>query len=442
MKERYPAAANDRAHYKDPLGTSALCVSDKEVLKAIRSFPAGSSGGPDGLRPKHIIDLVCCKTVGHELLSALTCFINMLLDGRCHPDIMPVLFRGTLTALQKKAGGIQPIAVGYTWRHIAARCANTYAITKLADYFALFQLGVGVRCGCEAAVHATRRFVQRMPNYYVIAKLDFTNAFNSLHRDSMLEAVFQNIPEIYKFCHLAYGKASFLRYGSWTVVFEEGTQQGDTLGPLLFCLTIQPLLSSLDSELVIGYIDDITLGGSFSSVHNDVVLIKSRGLNAGCVLNINKCELISPSPCSCSQSPILSQFIQLKPDESILLGAPLLSGPALDNTLTKKFNEMSRLSVNLRLISSHDALIVLKYALSTPRILHLLRGSPCYGHSVIGDIDRLLRSNVSYIANVDPTDQQWTQASLSIRDGGLGIRRASALALSAFLSSAANKSVL
>ena len=139
---------------------------------------------------------------------------------------------------------------------------------------------------------------------YVIAKLDFTNAFNSLHRDSMLDAVFQNIPEIYKFCHLAYGKASFLRYGSWTVVSEEGTQQGNPLGPLLFCLTIQPLLSSLDSELVIGYIDDITLGGSLSSVHNDVVLIKSCGLNAGCVLNIDKCELISPSPCSCSQSPV------------------------------------------------------------------------------------------------------------------------------------------
>ena len=128
----------------------------------------------------------------------------MLLDGRCHPDVMPVLFGGNLTALQKKAGGIRPIAVGYTWRRIAAKCANAYATIKLADYFAPIKLGIGVSGGCEAAVHTTRRFVQTMPTDYVIAKLDFTNAFNTLHRDSMLDAVFQNIPEIYKFCHLAY----------------------------------------------------------------------------------------------------------------------------------------------------------------------------------------------------------------------------------------------
>jgi len=38
----------------------------------------------------------------------------------------------------------------------------------------------------------------------VIAKLDFSNAFNCLQRDSMLEAVSQQIPEIYNYCHSAY----------------------------------------------------------------------------------------------------------------------------------------------------------------------------------------------------------------------------------------------
>ena len=57
------------------------------------------------------------------------------------------------------------------------------------DYFAPIQLGVGVIGGCQSAVHATRRFMESMPNEFVIAKLDFTNAFNNLRRDAMLEAV-------------------------------------------------------------------------------------------------------------------------------------------------------------------------------------------------------------------------------------------------------------
>ena len=42
-----------------------------------------------------------------------------------------------------------------------------------------------------------------MPDDQVIVKLDFTNAFNSLHRDAMLDAVSARISAIYKFCHLA-----------------------------------------------------------------------------------------------------------------------------------------------------------------------------------------------------------------------------------------------
>ena len=72
---------------------------------------------------------------------------------------------------------------------IAAKCANSYTTSRLGDYFTPIQLGVGVSGGFESAVHASRRFMESMPNEFVIAKLDFTNAFNNLRRDAMLEAV-------------------------------------------------------------------------------------------------------------------------------------------------------------------------------------------------------------------------------------------------------------
>ena len=64
----------------------------------------------------------------------------------------------------------------------------------------------------------------------------------------MLEAVYKTVPEIYKFCHLSYSQLTELRYGSRSILLEEGTQQGDPIGPLLFCITIQPLLHMLRSE--------------------------------------------------------------------------------------------------------------------------------------------------------------------------------------------------
>ena len=53
------------------------------------------------------------------------------------------------------------------------------------DYFAPIQLGVGVSGGSESAIHATRRFIESMPNEFVIAKLNFTNAFNNLRRGAI-----------------------------------------------------------------------------------------------------------------------------------------------------------------------------------------------------------------------------------------------------------------
>ena len=227
-------------------------------MTAIRTFPPGSAGGPDGIRPQHIVDMVCCRVNGPALLIAITAFVNMLLDGKCSPAVTPILFGGTLMALEKKTGGIRPIAIGYTLRRIAAKCANAHATAVLADYLQPLQLGVGTPGGCEAAVHATRRYMESMPDGHCVVKLDFTNAFNSLRRDAMLEGVQQRIPGIYKFVHLAYSQPTQLIYQGHIIWSRQGPQQGDPDGTALFCNTIQPLLQTLQSELKEGYVDDVT----------------------------------------------------------------------------------------------------------------------------------------------------------------------------------------
>ena len=54
----------------------------------------------------------------------------------------------------------------------------------------------------------------------------------------------------------------------------EGVEQGDLLGPLLFCLTTQPLVLKLKSEFKVFYLDEGTLGGPVQDVLYDFRLVE------------------------------------------------------------------------------------------------------------------------------------------------------------------------
>ena len=69
-------------------------------------------------------------------------------------------------------------------------------------------------------------------------------------------------------------------------------KQGDPLGPLLFSLTLHPLLEGLLSDLRIAYLDDISLGGDGVDLVLDLERIIAGGKEIGLQLNIGKCEII------------------------------------------------------------------------------------------------------------------------------------------------------
>ena len=59
-------------------------------------------------------------------------------------------------------------------------------------------------------------------------------------------------------------------------------------------------------------------------------------------------------------------------------------------------------------------------------------------NTLLAQFDNTLRAALSVILKVDLNDDQWAQASLPVRNGGLGIRSAQMLAPSAFLAAAAS----
>jgi hypothetical protein len=209
----------------------------------------------------------------------------------------------------------------------------------------------------------------------VLVKLDFSNAVNCIHRDAVLLAVHDKLPEIFNFYRLTYGQSSILAFGDFQILSAEGIQQGDPLGLLLFCLSIQPLLSSLQSALTIGFMDDLTLGGHLDDVVNDVHLINRLGTDLSHHLNTSKCEIICFSVDS-QPSPMLQSFIHVLPTDATLLGAPCLAGRMLDTALNDCCVELRRAIERLALLDSHDALVILRPSFSAPKMTYLLRCSP------------------------------------------------------------------
>jgi len=109
----------------------------------------------------------------------------------------------------------------------------------------------------------------------------------------------------------------------------------------------------------------------------------------------------------------------------------------MNDALSAMYGDLELAIERLKLISAHDALILLKSCLGGPKFQYILRTSPCCGHSVLAQFDDLRRSAVTKICNTALTDDQWIQASLPVWSGVWGFEDCPSLHQRLFLASAA-----
>lgn len=404
-------------------------------MAAIKSFPPGSAGGPDGLRPQHIKDLTSASAgdAGQRLLGRLTDFANLCLAGRVPAAIQPVFCGASLCALNKKGGGIRPIAVGNTLRRLVAKAACKAVMVKMAAKFMPVQLGFGVPHATEAAAHAARAYISSLQPGQGLLKLDFKNAFNTVRRDSMLQTVHEELPELYPFVHMSYATTSLLNFGDHMLLSDEGFQQGDPLGPLLFCASSLKLALSMKSEFNIWYLDDGSIGGDVSSLLCDLDAVRRVGPTIGLELNEEKCEIITGDESVVTRlKAVLPSIRHIPCGESLLLGAPIGDQTAVDSVLNSKLVVFRLLASRLTRLHAQDALFLLRNCFNMPKLLYTLRCAACYKSTVLSEYDAVVRHTLKAVLNVDLTEAVWNQASLPVSSGGLGVRLATDLALPAF----------
>ena len=117
--------------------------------------------------------------MGEEVLSALTNFVNLVVNGRTPPAVHSTFFGASLITLEKIGGGVRPIAVGHTLQRLAAKCLCSRVLKSVVASLSSLQLGCSTPNVAEAVGHAARLFIHNIPDDHLLLNLDFKNAFNS-----------------------------------------------------------------------------------------------------------------------------------------------------------------------------------------------------------------------------------------------------------------------
>jgi hypothetical protein len=224
-----------------------------------------SAPGPDGLRYKHLQD------AGSVVLAPLAALWQLLYDGT---GLLPQGFWRLHSAAQLFALGVEtvrPIAVGGTLRRLfVAGFVRVHRKHLIAEFQSAGQFGVGVAGGAEV-VAALAKLLHESDSW--LLDVDGSNAFNSIRRSVFLPAASAALGRGYSYVAAVYGNAPpplLFRMESGEVrciPSASGCQQGDPLGPVLFCLGILQLMRDLRGRFeasgisLFGYMDDLTLGG-------------------------------------------------------------------------------------------------------------------------------------------------------------------------------------
>ena len=118
-----------------------------------------------------------------------------------------------------------------------------------------------------------------------------------------------------------------------------------------------------------------------------------------------------------------------------LLGAPIYP-EGIQAVLEAKLEDLELMVGRLSKIDRHSALYLLRNCFAMPKLTYFLRSSPCFlKPNILKRYDTIIKDALVKILNIQLTEEAWSQATLPLAKGGLGLRPATEVALAGYLSS-------
>ena len=123
-------------------------------------------------------------------------------------------------------------------------------------------------------------------------------------------------------------------------------------------------------------------------------------VDLGLNLNAGKYEIISSDMTLCGTLLVSLPGTQVVPSSRIqLLGSPIVNGPCIFAVLAEKVDTLRRLGERLKLLSAHDALILLQNSFIQPKLLHIFRTAPCFRLATLATYDDCLCEILGSVTN-------------------------------------------
>ncbi len=375
-----------------------ITLSPGDIVFQIRSLKKDRSPGLTQLRAEHLQQLVSDFKADnihhHQIASMLAQFVMLMVNNALPKEFNKIFYSGYLLPLKDlDSGKVRPIVMTETLRKVAGKVVLEQSSETIKELFHGYQFGVGISCGIEKIVHKINLHMQ-MHNHDLV-QIDFRNAFNTVERRTIIEKTKLHLPDIYPYIQSSYGQKINLYMNMGNRVQEikccQGVQQGDTLGPLLFCLAIHETTKRLTQGypdiICYGYIDDLTFVGPRDQVANLLRDIQLEYPSIGLQLNPTKCKVLLAKESQGSDDAVeeytdACNGIQIEdahnPERhgTILLGSPIGSKEYLELQLDKIMDDIESEFDKVLIIPHSQHLWAFVHFVLKSKLNHVFRTVP------------------------------------------------------------------
>lgn len=427
------------------------------ALAGVR-FRALSAPGPSGFRPEHLRELTAVRDrrSARVLFAAIAKFIGIAAAGRLCREARWILDSRLVYLRKKKGSAPRPIRIGEVWRRVIAKRlieANRGAIRKFC--LDVRQLGVSIPGGADALIHfrvGVESFLkQHSTDPVAIIDVDFSNAFPSLEWESIRGAIREELPDLLSWTTWCHRSAVQVILPCGRIIeIDRGAEQGDPLGPI-YCAAVlakvaRRLRERCQAEGIsladFWYMDDGQIFCRPSDIDFILRVLDEEAQQVGARRGWfdeakSTVNVINENLADEWRTAYIDESIMVPGSKpSHILGIDF-AGDAAAAQFAGVSETVSEIHNKIAEVEDVPAeLLLTRKCADICKIVHLLRAQgSTIPHDLLDSYDLLLRQSLERIVGGPIDDSSWTQASLGVRAGGLGLRRARDTALPAFIAS-------